>query len=1213
MQRALGPQVGLALLLALSPAATGDVVPSRSGREADSIRAGLAAAVAGPFPRAAAGVPEQGGAAGGPGVVCAQAANPALCQLPDQDSARTSDFKTPFKVADRISNGTGVHVNITSLCWWGIYLDFTPAPDADCSADPANAVDAFTVTFFANDTSVCPNTISTTPVGGPWVQGANFSVSKAATGLQIGDFLEFEYTITLPSAVTVQPGDCVWVEIRNDTTGTVSDGCVWLWESLGAGTAVQDTNGDGDYNDIVDTIDADMSLCVNMTLGPQDACEPAVAPGCAGAAGDCGVVHGTPGCADPCCCSQVCAQLPTCCLSPWSQLCVDAALGIGCAVVPLCQAEANCQVYHNILALSSHTHPDAATNIKAADDFTVATNGNINTVCWQGVYGAGIGLQPNNFTVTYYADVNKFPGTVIASFNQAGGTLQGVTAVDTQLEIASAPPAPIFQYTATHANVAVTAGTCYWIEISNFMPDGQTWFWQAAQEGYTLNNLNDPTATRDGNGRMLQDGPPLDGYAGLADVVAGTDMAFCLGKVISAAPCNFATLFETGPQEPVLFNGAATLLFFSSGNLGGAIPQRRTAQAFTLPALPPGPYSDWSIEQILVEAHNFNAEGTVEFINFEIYFRTSLNVPPTPADLAAPILQIPDVPQQGITLEDGVLLDQGDITLPPGDYWLTFYGSNNSGVPPSDYAWAANAPFGVNNACLGLMGAGCNANPGCTGQPIGSLAMWRSCTYPVPGFQGYTLTPAVLSPDPNGDPTPDPADMMNCAFRIRGKAVQAGSPCVSCSFLPVQVFPAFGEAVVHVLAGLDNNASTDVAAVIPASIPATNGRVQVFHNLGDLLGQWQGLSSDPPIIVGIDPSGIDSGLFNAGTAQDLAVTNSGSNNVSILINQGNGTFNIFPSVPAGQGPSDAATADFDEDAFVDLAVTNELDNTVLIFLGNGDGTFTPLAGAGGAIPVGLRPMATMSGDFDNSKCPDLAGVSAGAALGLGSGSVFVLLGQNPGGFLGPFFYSTGNETTDLAIGDLDLDGFADIVATNMADDTVSVLLNAGDGTFLPATTLAVGDEPLSVAVFDLAGDDDLDLAVVATFASDRVVQVVENLLDLGGGLAFAPPFPLATGGNANHVEAGLINGDLLEDLVISNANDPPPGGSIAVILQAVPAIPCPWDCAQPPNGVIDTVDFLALLQNWGVAGGNGPCDFDSNGVIDTVDFLALLQHWGLCP
>jgi subtilisin-like proprotein convertase family protein len=55
---------------------------------------------------------------------------------------------------------------------------------------------------------------------------------------------------------------------------------------------------------------------------------------------------------------------------------------------------------------------------------------------------------------------------------------------------------------------------------------------------------------------------------------------------------------------------------------------------------------------------------------------------------------------------------------------------------------------------------------------------------------------------------------------------------------------------------------------------------------------------------------------------------------------------------------------------------------------------------------------------------------------------------------------------------------------------------------------------------------------------------------------------------------------------------------------------CPWDCGAVPNGIVDVVDFLKLLKQWGQAGTS--CDFDGNG-INTVDFLALLQHWGPCP
>jgi len=54
---------------------------------------------------------------------------------------------------------------------------------------------------------------------------------------------------------------------------------------------------------------------------------------------------------------------------------------------------------------------------------------------------------------------------------------------------------------------------------------------------------------------------------------------------------------------------------------------------------------------------------------------------------------------------------------------------------------------------------------------------------------------------------------------------------------------------------------------------------------------------------------------------------------------------------------------------------------------------------------------------------------------------------------------------------------------------------------------------------------------------------------------------------------------------------------------------CPWDCGDG-NGSVDTVDFLALLGEWGQVG--TPCDISGGGV-DTVDFLDLLANWGPCP
>ena len=56
---------------------------------------------------------------------------------------------------------------------------------------------------------------------------------------------------------------------------------------------------------------------------------------------------------------------------------------------------------------------------------------------------------------------------------------------------------------------------------------------------------------------------------------------------------------------------------------------------------------------------------------------------------------------------------------------------------------------------------------------------------------------------------------------------------------------------------------------------------------------------------------------------------------------------------------------------------------------------------------------------------------------------------------------------------------------------------------------------------------------------------------------------------------------------------------------------CACDCASPPNGEVDVVDFLAMLSEWG---GPGVCDCapPPNGVVDVQDFLHMLAAWGPC-
>src|SRR5207245_3543929 len=83
------------------------------------------------------------------------------------------------------------------------------------------------------------------------------------------------------------------------------------------------------------------------------------------------------------------------------------------------------------------------------------------------------------------------------------------------------------------------------------------------------------------------------------------------------------------------------------------------------------------------------------------------------------------------------------------------------------------------------------------------------------------------------------------------------------------------------------------------------------------------------------------GDFNGDGKLDLAVTDNANNTVSVLLGNGDGTFQAAQTVPVGTNPALVAVGDFNGDGKPDLAVSNVVSNTVSVLLGNGDGTFLP--------------------------------------------------------------------------------------------------------------------------------------------------------------------------------------------------------------------------------------------------------------------------------
>ena len=140
-----------------------------------------------------------------------------------------------------------------------------------------------------------------------------------------------------------------------------------------------------------------------------------------------------------------------------------------------------------------------------------------------------------------------------------------------------------------------------------------------------------------------------------------------------------------------------------------------------------------------------------------------------------------------------------------------------------------------------------------------------------------------------------------------------------------------------------------------------------------------------PLALGMNLQGIATADFNGDGKLDVAVTDSVSNTVMILLGNGDGTFGAPLAIPVGNEPVATLAGDFNNDGKLDLAVANFADDTVTLLLGNGDGTFTQASGS--PYPVGYGPYAITAADFNGDGKLDLA------VANLSAGSVSVLLQQ----------------------------------------------------------------------------------------------------------------------------------------------------------------------------------------------------------------------------
>ncbi|MBI3845782.1 MAG: VCBS repeat-containing protein [Planctomycetes bacterium] len=446
-------------------------------------------------------------------------------------------------------------------------------------------------------------------------------------------------------------------------------------------------------------------------------------------------------------------------------------------------------------------------------------------------------------------------------------------------------------------------------------------------------------------------------------------------------------------------------------------------------------------------------------------------------------------------------------------------------------------------------------------------------------------------------------------------------------------FPLFDASIDQVTAALpvdvvvaDVNRDGHLDAVVPTFLSGS-GAFTLY------LGQGNGTLDFANIVTvgnaSTGPSSVAVADLDGDGNLDVVVTNQNAASFSVYTGDGLGGFSFNADYTAGQAPTSVKVADFTGDGVPDVALVNRNTGNFEIRLGLGDGTFDRRHQM--SLPCGnpSSPVAIAVGDLNGDGLPDLAFVDSGTS------NVAVALAIS----VDPFFtfpeascYRVGNLPNSapnaVAIGDVNADGNLDVVAANLLDDSISVLLGDGNGRLATARTFPTGprtgSRPLGLAIGDIDGDGLAD--VVTTELEGDTLSFLKG--DGQGG--FAAPATRQVGDRPGAAAVGDFDEDGFKDAVVigrdsntlsilrGSARGPIAAGAVPLGTDPISATSADLD----RDGAVDVLavnqgdDTISIFRNDGTGRlslantlrtppGSGPSDvivddFDRDGNLDVA-------------